>query len=39
MEYTTIVAATVSDAAPPVFSPYTDAMGEYFRDNECCHNI
>ena len=35
MEYTTIVAATASDAAPLQFlAPYTGcAMGEYFRDN------
>ena len=35
MEYTTIVAATASDAAPlQVLAPYTGcAMGEYFRDN------
>ena len=34
-EYTTIVAATASDAAPLQFlAPYTGcAMGEYFRDN------
>ena len=37
MEYTTIVAATASDAAPLQFlAPYTGcAMGEYFRDNGC----
>ena len=35
MEYTTIVAATASDAAPLQFlAPYTGcAMGEFFRDN------
>ena len=35
MEYTTIVAATASDAAPLQFlAPYTGCtMGEYFRDN------
>ncbi len=35
MKYTTIVAATASDAAPLQFlAPYTGcAMGEYFRDN------
>ena len=35
MEYTTVVAATASDAAPLQFlAPYTGcAMGEYFRDN------
>ncbi len=35
MEYTTIVAATASDAAPLQFlAPYTGcSMGEYFRDN------
>jgi len=35
MDYTTIVAATASDAAPLQFlAPYTGcAMGEYFRDN------
>ena len=35
MAYTTIVAATASDAAPLQFlAPYTGcAMGEYFRDN------
>ncbi|MDG2032746.1 MAG: F0F1 ATP synthase subunit alpha, partial [Rhodospirillales bacterium] len=35
MEYTTVVAATASDAAPLQFlAPYTgSAMGEYFRDN------
>merc|ERR1719271_1386519 len=35
MEYTTIVAATASDAAPLQFlAPYTGcAVGEYFRDN------
>ena len=35
MEYTRIVAATASDAAPLQFlAPYTGcAMGEYFRDN------
>ena len=35
MEYTTIVAATASDAAPLQFlAPYTGcAMGEYYRDN------
>ncbi|HCQ71678.1 MAG TPA: F0F1 ATP synthase subunit alpha, partial [Rhodospirillaceae bacterium] len=35
MEYTTVVAATASDAAPMQFlAPYTGcAMGEYFRDN------
>ena len=35
MEYTTVVAATASDAAPLQFlAPYTGcSMGEYFRDN------
>ncbi|TMA83016.1 MAG: F0F1 ATP synthase subunit alpha [Deltaproteobacteria bacterium] len=35
MEYTTVVAATASEAAPLQFiAPYTGcAMGEYFRDN------
>ena len=35
MEYTTVVAATASDAAPMQFlAPYTGAaMGEFFRDN------
>ncbi len=35
MEYTTVVAATASDAAPLQFiAPYSGcAMGEYFRDN------
>ena len=35
MEYTTVVAATASDAAPLQFlAPYTgSAMGEHFRDN------
>ena len=35
MEYTTIVAATASDAAPLQFlAPYTGCtIGEYFRDN------
>jgi F-type H+/Na+-transporting ATPase subunit alpha len=35
MEYTTIVSATASDAAPLQFlAPYTGAaLGEYFRDN------
>src|SRR5262249_32466113 len=35
MEYTTVVAATASDAAPLQFiAPYTGcAMGEHFRDN------
>jgi F-type H+-transporting ATPase subunit alpha len=35
MEYTIVVAATASDAAPMQFlAPYTGcAMGEYFRDN------
>ena len=35
MDYTTIVAATASDAAPLQFlAPYTGcAMGEFFRDN------
>ncbi len=35
MEYTTVVAATASDAAPMQFlAPYAGcAMGEYFRDN------
>ena len=35
MKYTTVVAATASDAAPLQFlAPYTGcAMGEYFRDN------
>lgn len=35
MEYTTVVAATASDAAPLQFlAPYAGAaMGEYFRDN------
>jgi len=35
MEYTTVVAATASDAAPLQFlAPYTgSAIGEYFRDN------
>ena len=35
MAYTTVVAATASDAAPLQFlAPYTgSAMGEYFRDN------
>jgi F-type H+-transporting ATPase subunit alpha len=35
MEYTTVVAANASDAAPmQYFAPYTGcAMGEYFRDN------
>merc|ERR1711907_598927 len=36
LKYTTIVAATASDAAPLQFlAPYTGcAMGEYFRDNK-----
>lgn len=35
MEYTTVVSATASDAAPlQFFAPYTGAtMGEFFRDN------
>jgi F-type H+-transporting ATPase subunit alpha len=35
MEYTTVIAATASDAAPLQFiAPYSGcAMGEYFRDN------
>ena len=35
MEYTTVVSATASDAAPlQFFAPYAGvAMGEYFRDN------
>ena len=35
MEYTTIVAATASDAAPLQFlAPYTGCtMGEFYRDN------
>ncbi len=35
MDYTTVVSATASDAAPlQFFSPYAGvAMGEYFRDN------
>ena len=35
MAYTTVVAATASDAAPLQFlAPYTGcSMGEYFRDN------
>merc|ERR1719333_1906972 len=35
MEYSTVVAATASDAAPPQFlAPYSGcAIGEYFRDN------
>ena len=34
MEYTTIVAATASDAVFTILAPYTGcAMGEYFRDN------
>ena len=34
MEYTTIVAATASDAPLQFLAPYTGcAMGEYFRDN------
>ena len=35
MEYTTVVAANASDAAPLQFiAPYSGcAMGEYFRDN------
>src|SRR5512144_3045770 len=36
MEYTTVVAANASDAAPmQFFAPYTGCtMGEYFRDNK-----